>query len=151
MARRVPRCRNGAHGDKDSRRPIERGNDRPRIGPCRTRARAATGRPHCASRATSVMTMRIMTDSNVFDFIVADPVLHARVEETSKHGDLVLLTTHVQEDELAAVGDTAKAMAIATIPRQRIPTMGFVLDVSRLDEARLSEPGTIEALRRDNW
>ncbi len=95
--------------------------------------------------------MRAMADTNVFDFIAADVGLLQRVQQATAAGVLVVLTTHVQEDELAAITDLEKRVLIAQIPRTKIPTEGFVVDVSRLGEARLSEGTTIEALRRGNW
>ena len=62
---------------------------------------------------------------------------------------LKILTTHVQEDELSLISDVEKKKKVASIPREVIPTRGFVLGVSRLGMARLGGEG-IEEIRQGN-
>lgn len=88
---------------------------------------------------------RFLVDSNVLDAIIDDGALPL-VRRLHERGALELLVTHVQEDELAAVPAPRRAL-LAAVPRTLIPTHGLILDVSRLDQARLGSEGVIEALR----
>ncbi len=94
--------------------------------------------------------MRAMIDSMIFDRIAGTPGMSEHIETLITAGDLTILTTHLQEDELAKIPDDAKREAIARLPREQIPTYGMALDDSRLDMARLSEGEGIEEIRRGN-
>lgn len=91
--------------------------------------------------------LRLMLDTMIYDLLVADPPLLDGLIELVDRGDVEVLTTHVQEDELAAIPDAAKRASIARVPRRQVATSHFVLGTSRLDHARLGEPGDFEALR----
>jgi hypothetical protein len=45
---------------------------------------------------------RIAFDSNVLDAILASPTLVQAIQRAATAGELLLVSTHVQEDELAA-------------------------------------------------
>ena len=94
----------------------------------------------------SILSMRFMLDTMIFDHIVADPVLAEMVRETVGSGRITIVTTHVQEDQIAAIPDERKRRAISCLPRRTVPTMGFVLDVSRLGMARLADDDTNTAI-----
>lgn len=51
---------------------------------------------------------RAMVDTMVFDALDADPVGQATVLDALRHGELELCTTHVQEDQLAAIADPVR-------------------------------------------
>ena len=83
--------------------------------------------------------LRVMLDSNIFDEIIKTPGLAGQLRSLTASGRLDIVVTHVQEDELAGIQDIEKRRAIRQVPRRLIPTAVFVLDVSRLGQARLGE------------
>lgn len=44
-----------------------------------------------------------MLDSNVFDHIVANDAVKAKVQTAVREGKIRIITTHIQEDELAEI------------------------------------------------
>jgi hypothetical protein len=66
--------------------------------------------------------VRALLDSMIFDAILADPQLKAGVLKVISTGDLVIVSTHVQEDQLANIPNQTKRDAIASIPRTKLPT-----------------------------
>lgn len=88
-----------------------------------------------------------MLDTMIFDRIVATRGLTRRIRRLVKAGALTILTTHIQEDELAAVPSWWKRARIARVPSVRVPTSEFVWDVSRFDEARLGTGEPLEQIR----
>lgn len=83
--------------------------------------------------------LRVMLDTNIFDRIIETPGLVGQLRSLTASGRLDIVVTHVQEDELARIRDTEKRRAIQRVPRRSVPTAVFVLDVSRLGQARLGE------------
>jgi predicted nucleic acid-binding protein len=83
--------------------------------------------------------LRVMLDTNVFDRIIETPGLTGQLQSLVGSSRLDIVVTHVQEDELAGIQDTMKRRAIQQVPRRSVPTAVFVLDVSRLGQARLGE------------
>jgi len=83
--------------------------------------------------------LRVMLDTNIFDRIIEVPGLAGHLRSLTSSGRLDIVVTHVQEDELARIRDTEKRWAIQQVPRRSVPTAVFVLDVSRLGQARLGE------------
>jgi predicted nucleic acid-binding protein len=83
--------------------------------------------------------LRVMLDTNIFDAIIATPGLVEHLRSLTASDRLDIVVTHVQEDELAGIRDSEKRRAIQQVPRRSIPTAVFVLDVSRLGQARLGE------------
>ena len=92
--------------------------------------------------------MRFMLDTNVFDLIVADAPLAEAVRDAAVAGRITLVTTHIQEDQIAAIRDDEKREAILRIPRSVEPTTGFALDVSRLGMAGLADEETSATIER---
>ena len=91
-----------------------------------------------------------MLDSNVFDKLVDDRDALALVRRLVESGEVVLLSTHVQADEIARTPDLERRALLMSIPVQHVPTFGFALDYSRLGAARLGDSELLESLRRDN-
>ena len=89
--------------------------------------------------------LRVMLDSNIFDEIIKTPGLAGQLRSLTASGRLDIVVTHVQEDELAGIQAAEKRRAIQQVPRRSIPTAVFVLDVSRLGQARLGE------VMREDW
>jgi hypothetical protein len=52
--------------------------------------------------------MRVLLDSMIFDAIVADAQFKADVLNVISAGDLLIVSTHVQEDQLSKIPDQAK-------------------------------------------
>lgn len=88
-----------------------------------------------------VAMQRVMLDSNVVDKLLADEDLLASILAAVAAGRLGIVVTHVQRDELAAVSAGERRMRLLEVLERVAPasvaTAGFVLDLSRLDHARL--------------
>lgn len=89
----------------------------------------------------------IVLDSNVYDVIVASATDLAAVRSVCLGGQVELLLTHIQYDELAAIKDTAKRVASFSIPFVIETTAGIVLDVSKAGLARFGGESTVDAIR----
>ena len=102
-----------------------------------------------------------LLDGNVLDYLLENPPALDRLRAARAAGSVILLATHVLPDELIAMThDVAKAEKWEKLEAIRdelgfemVPTTGFVLDVSRLDEGiLLSDEGakTFRLLSVDN-
>jgi hypothetical protein len=80
--------------------------------------------------------MRIMLDTMIYDLIADDPDLATVVADRSASHSITLISTHIQEDQLAAIPDPMKREAVSKIPRQVVPTSGAVWGVSKWDQCR---------------
>jgi predicted nucleic acid-binding protein len=78
-----------------------------------------------------------MLDTNIFDRIIAISGFAGHLRSLTAGGGIDIVVTHVQEDELAGIQDAEKRRAIQQVPRRLVPTVVFVLDISRLGDARL--------------
>lgn len=87
-----------------------------------------------------------MFDSNIYDKVIADEALFSQLRSLVDSNQLEIVSTHVQLDELGKIEDDAKRESALAVPSTIVPSMGFVLDVSRLDMACLDggDPGIIE-------
>lgn len=90
-----------------------------------------------------------LIDTNVLDRIVEEAGALELVTALSRRGELVLETTHVQEDELAAMPPDrrAKRRSMSRVPRNVVPTAGFVPGVSRPEEGAVGDEGVVERVR----
>ena len=85
-----------------------------------------------------------MLDTNVIDELFVDPSLVARLRLAVDDGAVELLITHVQIDEVLNMGPAKRAkrealvQVLAALPAHRVPSYGFVLDLSRLDNSMLA-------------
>jgi hypothetical protein len=75
-----------------------------------------------------------MFDSMVYDKIAATPQMVECLNHLSKEGVIVVLCTHIQEDELAKIPDEQKRDAITKIITKKVTTSGGVLDVSKWNQ-----------------
>lgn len=66
--------------------------------------------------------MRVMLDTNLFDGIVGTPGLVDRLNRLTRTGRLTLLTSPVQEQELADIADPSRRRAAQRVERQVVPT-----------------------------
>ncbi len=89
------------------------------------------------------MTLTVVLDSNAVDYIVDSPDLNGKVVAAVQAGRIRLLYSHITIDEIAKISDAkqqrrADLLSWLTTFCSCVPTGGFVLDVSRLDMARLA-------------
>jgi hypothetical protein len=82
-----------------------------------------------------------MIDSMIYDRIVAASGMVAALRRLIDARRLDVVVCHVQEDEVAATPDEARRRALTNVPvSKKVRSSVFVLDVSRLGEARLGAP-----------
>ena len=89
-----------------------------------------------------------MIDTMVFDGLSADPAGRDAVLAAIAAGRLRLVTTHVQEHQLAGIRDPARRKALQRIPREVVPTGAPVLAVDRSGRPVLGPSAETDALRR---
>ena len=83
--------------------------------------------------------LRVMLDTNIFDRIIEVPGFAGHLRSLTAGGRLDIVVTHVQEDELARIPDTAKRREVQLVPRRSIATSVFLMGFSPLGAARLGE------------
>jgi predicted nucleic acid-binding protein len=89
-----------------------------------------------------------MVDSNVFDVLVDDAAARQAVLAAIEDKRLVLRTTHVQEDELAATPDKDRRTQLQqVVPRDRVVTSVGVFGVSKWGAASFGGSEEHEAIR----
>lgn len=86
----------------------------------------------------------LMLDTNIFNRLLEDP---SKITELADLGK-PLYITHVQADELNDTKDAQTRRMLlgklkVVISEDDLPTYGFVLDVSRLDNAYLTDGGSL--------
>ncbi len=92
--------------------------------------------------------MRFMLDTMIFTHIVGDAAFAKVVRDAASSGSITIVTTHVQEDQIADNPDAEKREAISRIPRAVVPTTGFALGVSKLGMAGLADEETSATIER---
>ena len=88
-----------------------------------------------------------MIDTMVFDALDADPPARDAVLAAIASGRLRLVTTHVQEAQLADIPDPVRRRALQRLPREVVPTTARVLAVGRDGRPRLAPSDEERALR----
>ncbi|WP_315737550.1 MULTISPECIES: hypothetical protein [unclassified Bradyrhizobium] len=79
--------------------------------------------------------MRIMLDSNVHDLVAADQVVIGAIQERIADGQLTLVSTHVQRDELSLAPEPKRAALLEIYGLAgKVSTTGAIWDVSEWDE-----------------
>jgi len=89
-------------------------------------------------------------DTNILDKIVDVPGALDLVKRLVSGRKIVLVVTHVQEDEVAQAPPARRARLNA-VPREVVPTYGFVIGESRIGMARLSGEEPLDSVRGENW
>ena len=96
--------------------------------------------------------MKIMFDTNIFDAI-----LDEQIDIASLHEENEYYVTHIQHDEIEAISNPKKEERkkklleiFEELNKENIPTESFVLDTSRLNNAKLGEGNLLEKLRQGN-
>jgi hypothetical protein len=90
-----------------------------------------------------------MIDTMVFDLLHDDAERLGPVLAAIRHDELRLVTTHVQEDQIAAISDPVRRKALQRLPRTVVPSSIAVAGVTRTGRARVP-PGTPYAELRHN-
>ena len=83
--------------------------------------------------------MKIMLDTQIYDLIVDTPGITERLNQFSREGKVLVLCTHIQEDELASIADKRKRAAVAGIIKEKVTTSGAVYGVSQYGQATYGE------------
>lgn len=78
--------------------------------------------------------MKIMLDTQIYDWIIDTPEMVERLNRLSREGKVRILCTHIQEDELVRIPDEKKRAAVASIIKEKVPTSGGVFNVSKWNE-----------------
>ena len=89
-----------------------------------------------------IIPYRVMLDTNIFDELLADPGSQQVLNDLIKRNVIVILTTHVQADEIAATPDSRAGHRVALqamyarLQMTEIATSGAVWDVSKWNRSR---------------
>ena len=99
---------------------------------------------------------KIMLDTMQYDRLLDATETYDRLLKLQSGRKIELLTTHIQRDELAAIGDVRKRTLLEAIlaHARLIPTRGVILDKSRVGFARLGndeDHSLIEHIRGEAW
>jgi hypothetical protein len=99
---------------------------------------------------------KIMLDTMQYDKLLDATETYDRLLKLQSERKIELLTTHIQRDELGAIGDVKKRTLLEAIltHARLIPTRGAILDKSRVGLARLGndeDHSLIEHIRGEAW
>lgn len=81
-----------------------------------------------------------MLDTNIYDKLDSDAAVNESLKKLIRDKKIQLVTTHIQEDELAMAPEVIGAES------EKIPTEGFILGVSRLGQATLGDGSTTKKI-----
>lgn len=93
--------------------------------------------------------LQIMLDTNAIDALTDDDDALRLVNQATDAGRLRLLVTHVQDDEIARIPDPDRRLRRKRLATSVVPTSVFVLDVSRLEMARLGDGRVYDQVQTD--
>lgn len=86
---------------------------------------------------------RIAIDNNMIDVIAETPGLLEAIQAAGARQQLVIITTHVLEDEIERIPDQGRRTQLRAVydalPKKQVATADFVIGKSRLGMARLSD------------
>lgn len=78
---------------------------------------------------------KFMLDSMIYDLVASEQELSDRIKAAVVKGTMTVLSTHIQEDQLAATPDLTKRnpllSTLSKITPNHIPTAGAVWDMSK--------------------
>lgn len=89
---------------------------------------------------------RAMVDTMVFDALSADERGRGVVLAAIRTARLQLVTTHVQEGQLADIVDAVRRKRLQRIPRVVVPSQAPVISVSRMGRPRLAPSPEADAI-----
>jgi predicted nucleic acid-binding protein len=88
---------------------------------------------------------RFMLDTGVFHELENRPDVEQKLRNLRDGGKVILLSTHIQRDQLTAAPDGHRRERLRAELTLLVPTWGFVLDVSTLNESDfIPEEGTAD-------
>lgn len=88
-----------------------------------------------------------MIDTMIFDALSADESGSRAVHAAIGSGRLELQTTHVQEGQLADIGDSVRRKRLQRLPRRVVPSSAPVLAVARTGRPLLGPSPETDAVR----
>lgn len=91
------------------------------------------------SRIVVEVPARFFIDSHIHDKLADDPDALELAKHLIELPAIVLLSAHVQADEIAKTPDENRVKMLTAVPVVSVPTYGVVVGYSRLGMARLSE------------
>jgi hypothetical protein len=78
--------------------------------------------------------MKFILDSNIYDRIVATPGMTETLQDLCEIGQIEIIKTHIQEDELGLIPDAYKREQTKIVPGKKVPTSGSVWGISKWGE-----------------
>lgn len=95
---------------------------------------------------SGLATQKLMFDTDAFDHVIARPQCLAALKTAIATGVYEVLTTHVQEDQLAGA-PAAKRAIYPQITRRQVDTSAFVVGLSKLGMAKRGPGVTYDGIR----
>ena len=86
--------------------------------------------------------MKLMLDTQIFDHLTAKPTLISTLNLLQENKKVAIISTHIQEDELAGIKDKEKSRTIARINRVLVNTTGAVYGVSKYGRSTYGDGST---------
>ena len=92
--------------------------------------------------------MRLMLDTQIYDLIVAEPGLVATLNGLQDENVASIISTQIQEDELAGITDPVKAIEVSRVRRELVPTAGGIYGVSKYGSSTYGDGSASEGLNQ---
>jgi len=110
--------------------------------------------PHYVTEVPGMQ--KIMLDTMEYDKLLNAPKTYERLLKLQSEGKIELLTTHIQRDEILAIGDVGKRgrLEVLLVHARLLGTRGAIFDVSRFGLARFGDAedhALIEHIRGAGW
>lgn len=74
---------------------------------------------------------KFMLDTQIYDLIIAVPGFIEQINRLTSNGEVEILCTHIQNDELFNIQDAHKRAEVARIKRRQVTTAGAVYGISK--------------------
>lgn len=94
-----------------------------------------------------------MLDSMIFDKLIINDKIKRIIIDLKRNNKIRILTTHIQFDELNATPDMVKKMKLVGCAEEIcecVPTMGAVIGITKVGQARVNNGETIRKIRQNN-
>jgi hypothetical protein len=78
---------------------------------------------------------KFMLDSNIYDEIVKVPAMLKTLNRLTVAGNMIVLQTHIQRDELAKIVDDQKRIDVLSVIASTVPTNGAIYGISKFGQA----------------
>lgn len=80
-----------------------------------------------------------MLDTQIYDLIAEAPGMATCINDLSGRSSVLILSTHIQEDQLSSIPNKEKKTIIKSITRQVLPTSGAIAGLSRYDKSTFGD------------